>query len=106
MGPELIGTIAWCTVPLVGLVLILKHKRDMARIARGSADDTAINELRTRCETLEKRCEKLEGEVLSAHNQLADERRELDRKLTAMLPDASAGQTGSSKSGERIKTIQ
>ena len=86
---QLVGTIACWGGGIVALVLILKHKRDLAKIANGTGADSAdVNALRTRCDSLEKRCEKLEEQVISAHTQLADERRELDHKLASMLPDA------------------
>lgn len=46
-------------------------------------------EAQKRIEALEAKCEKLQEQVTEAHALLVDERRQLDRKLAAMIPPDS-----------------
>jgi uncharacterized coiled-coil protein SlyX len=54
---------------------------------------------------LEQRCEKLQDQVTEAHLQLADERRVLDQKLSAMLPppESTVSETEKAKPQVRVQ---
>jgi len=73
-------------IGIVGLKLWFRYRLEALRIKGGSEAETG--QLERRVEALEKQCAKLQEQVLDAHALLADEQRQLDRKLTAMLPDA------------------
>ncbi|MCK6472944.1 MAG: hypothetical protein L6R28_14470 [Planctomycetes bacterium] len=79
----------------IALPLLLSHKQKMARLhaeSQGGEESLAkeVAALTERCGRLEARCGELERQVRTAHELLADEQRALDRKLTAILPDADA----------------
>jgi hypothetical protein len=87
----------------------LEHAREMARIKAGKEEGqngSELQQLRERCDALEKRCAKLEEQVTEAHALLVDEQRQLDKKLANILPGESQPQS----SGERrrdgpVKTV-
>jgi uncharacterized protein YlxW (UPF0749 family) len=66
-----------------------KHREKLAELqSKGSnLDSGRMNQLQQRVDALEKQCAKLQEQVLTAHEQLADERRALDNKLAAILPE-------------------
>jgi hypothetical protein len=55
-----------------------------------AAKDGKVESLTQRVEALEKQCAKLQEQMLDAHTLLADEQRQLDHKLAAILPEPSS----------------
>ena len=106
MDKEILGFIAAFAAGLMGLgafVMFFKwigqhnreiraHQLEMAGIKTGNAAPSSaeLDKLRERCDALEQRCTKLEAQLLDAHALLADEQRELDKKLASILPGESA----------------
>ena len=89
---------------VVGLPVFLYHRREVLRM-KGVSDKQTVK-LSDRVATLEQRCDRLEEQVTQAHLLLADEQRQMDRKLSAILPDAPApqpdpGPETKRRSGER-----
>jgi len=76
---------------VVGLPVWLHHRRTMLKLKGQNGRD--IGTLHKRIDDLEKQCHKLQEQVTEAHVLLADERRELDRrlenKLAQIAPDAA-----------------
>lgn len=72
------------TAIVIGLPVFLHHRRRMAQLSGFS--DEKVAALRSEIETLRKRCETLESDILVIHEQMADETRVLDRKLNSILP--------------------
>jgi hypothetical protein len=70
-----------------------KHRERMAELrnpkspATNPANNQDFDELRQRCDALEKRATKLEEQLKDAHLLLSDEQRALDRKLASIIPD-------------------
>ena len=64
----------------------LYHRRVMVRLKGTNAREMA--HMREKIMALQQRCEKLEEQVSTAHMLLADEQRQLDRKLASLLPDS------------------
>jgi hypothetical protein len=77
---------------VVGLPVYLHHRRTVLKMKGQSNRD--IEALHKRIDHLEKECRKLQDQVTEAHVLLADERRELDKrledKLKNIVPDAAA----------------
>ena len=67
----------------------LQHAVEMAKIKAGKNEqsDSDLQQVRERCDSLEKRCTKLEEQLKDAHLLLADEQRALDKKLASIIPD-------------------
>ncbi|MGD0089104.1 MAG: hypothetical protein ABSE73_04230 [Planctomycetota bacterium] len=84
---------------VVGLPIFLYHRREVLRM-RGFSDKHTVK-LSDRVATLEQRCDKLEERVTEAHLLLADEQRQMDRKLSALLPDAPAPESDPSPEAKR-----
>lgn len=98
MMPEFLAGAAGLAVAIVGSVLVLvtvciglpvwlHHKRRMAEI-RGTQAQT-IADLQDRLDVMEKKCERLEEQVVECQAQMADEGRELDQRLSQLLTDRS-----------------
>ena len=90
------------------LKAVLEHRVRLVELnGRQNKGSSESPDLRARCEALEKRCEKLEEQLLAVHADLADERRQLDRKLATVLPDMPVSEEGAARNrDERVKTIQ
>jgi hypothetical protein len=73
---------------VVGLPVCLHHRRHVLALRGTHAKELAC--LRERLDATEKRCVKLEAQIVDLHVQLADETRQLDKKLSSMLPDSSS----------------
>ena len=120
MDKEALGILGWLTFTfiVVGLPMVcifglpwlarirrenLAHAREMAQIKAGKDGQSGpeLQQLRERCDALEKRCAKLEEQVTEAHSLLADEQRQLDKKLSNILPGESQPQS----SGERRRDM-
>jgi len=71
---------------IVALLFWLRYRIKALKTRSGT--DGEVAKLAQRLAALEKQCAKLQEQVLDAHTLLADEQRQLDHKLTAMLPDA------------------
>ncbi|MCK6472945.1 MAG: hypothetical protein L6R28_14475 [Planctomycetes bacterium] len=78
------------TVAIFGDYLTKRAKYRSAQAKQGDTSAAEIAELRKACEALDRRCAKLDEQVRTVHDLLADEQRTLDRKLNAILPDADA----------------
>lgn len=89
-----------------GFVVYLNHRKEMFKImsASNSQNSKQTEAMLARIATLETKCAKLEEQVLLAHEQLADERRQLDNKLSAILPEISSD-SKAPRPAERSKTI-
>ena len=90
---------------VIGLPVWLYHRREVLKM-KGTAKGETTS-LSQRVAALEKRCEKLEEQVTQAHLLLADEQRQMDRKLAAMLPDADSpaeGGEAGKRGGKRRRT--
>jgi hypothetical protein len=91
---------------VVGVPTFLYHRREVLRIRGTNAKE--IGKLRDRIDALDQRCEKLEEQVASAHILLADEQRQLDRKLSnlvgdSMIPPEKSEEQPRKSRDERIK---
>lgn len=82
-GGIAIAAIAFFSI-VIGFPVYLHHQRRMAQM-RGAAEDKVLA-LKGEIEELRKRCETLERDILVIHEQMADETRVLDRKLSSILP--------------------
>lgn len=82
-----------------GLPLVLAHQREWAQTRRGANSGT--DELRDRVAALGQRCTKLEEQITEAHVLLADEQRQMDKKLAAILPDAPSPEYGNPETKDR-----
>jgi hypothetical protein len=69
----------------IGLPVWLHHRRRVLELRGTHAKELA--RLRERVEVAEKRCAKLEQQLVDVHMILADETRVLDKKLSSILPD-------------------
>ncbi len=102
-----LGIVALTFGILVGFPVWLYHRREILRMRGTAAKD--VQRLRERIEGLEKRCAKLEEQVASAHMLIADEQRQLDKKLSnlvpggATIPDDVDDSAGRSKKRERAR---
>ena len=110
------GEITWMMV--IGVMVLghvvsgiissfFKHREQIVKLkatAQTEKTDDKQVQLAARVEALEKQCAKLQEQVLIAHEQLADERRQLDNKLAAILPEISS-ETKAPRPVERSKTI-
>ncbi len=85
---------------VIGWPVWLSHRRRVMELT--SAQGRENKKLLERLEALEKRCEKLEEQVVETHIQLSDERRELDKKLSAILPDVPVPMSESETPPERV----
>ena len=85
MGMTMIMMVVFITK---GIPLLLAHAREMEQMKRGANSGT--DALHDRVAALEQRCAKLEEQVTEAHLLLADEQRQMDQKLAAILPDTPA----------------
>jgi predicted nuclease with TOPRIM domain len=69
----------------------LHHRREMAKLKiegkKQKQSGAESDELRQRLEALEKKCAAMQEQITDAHMLLADERRELDKRLAQALPD-------------------
>lgn len=91
---EFIGVLAVFVIfvmPILlgGLAIWLKH-REKVLAMRGPATSEPDAKVVERIEKVEAECAKLREQLLAVHTLLADEQHQLDRKLSAMLPDSSA----------------
>jgi hypothetical protein len=88
-GFLIVGVAASFLTIVVGLPVYLYHRRQMLKLKGNNARD--VKNLHNRIDELEERCKKLEEQVTDAHCLIADEQRELDRKLerklSAIVPD-------------------
>lgn len=71
---------------VVGLPVFLHHRRQVLKMKLAKKEE--FGALHAKLEKIENRCEKLQEQIVDIHHQLADERRQLDCKLSAMLPEA------------------
>lgn len=69
---------------VIGLPVYLHHRRRMAQLS--GLSDEKVAALRSEIAELRKRCETLERDILVLHEEMADETRVLDRKLSSILP--------------------
>jgi hypothetical protein len=84
----ILGAVVLFFFIVVGLPVFLYHRREVLRMSGLSNRQTM--KLSDRVAALEKRCDTLEERIAEAHLLLADEQRQMDRKLSAILPDAPA----------------
>ncbi len=84
------GAFGWVLVVLivVGLPVYLQHREKMAKLMGQRTDPNP--QLLTRIEALEKKCEKLQEQVNTAHTLIHDEQLQLDRKLSIALETQGA----------------
>lgn len=92
------GTAVWITVALL-IWLRFRHAALKLRASEGGD----VEKLTRRVEILEKQCAELREQVLQAHTLLADEQRTLDRKLSAVLPDAPDATSRKTIGPERVQ---
>jgi hypothetical protein len=71
---------------LMGVILYFDYKEKALKTKQQGAAEPD-EKLLARIDALEKQCAKLQEQVTDAHALLADERRALDQKLAAMLPE-------------------
>ncbi|MGD0090459.1 MAG: hypothetical protein ABSE73_11115 [Planctomycetota bacterium] len=83
MGVIVIGVIG---AGVFAMWLDYRHKASKTGAAAGGK----VESLEQRLAALEKQCARLEEQVLQAHVLLADEQRQLDHKLAAILPEATS----------------
>ncbi len=76
------GAIAFLAIA-IGLPVWLHHRRKMAELRGTHAQILA--QMEERLQSLEKKCDKLEEQVLECQTQMADEGRELDQRLAQVL---------------------
>lgn len=94
----ILGSLAFFLATAVGLPILLYHRREMMKMQIKSKRERGVEE---RLDELEKRCERLEETTANAHILIADEQRQLDRKLekklTTLLPDPQSPREDSSR---------
>ncbi|HYF48610.1 MAG TPA: hypothetical protein VEJ63_04360 [Planctomycetota bacterium] len=91
-GLVILGIVVGSLSILVGLPIWLHHRRSVLKMTGQRGRD--IEALHKRIDQLEKECRKLQDQVTEAHVLLADERRDLDKrledKLKNIVPDSAA----------------
>jgi hypothetical protein len=93
------GSVIVFLVIVIGLPTWFYHRREMMKMKGLARNDTAA--LGERVTALEKRCDKLEERITEAHVLLADEQRQMDRKLSAILPDSMPAGDGDAEAAKR-----
>ncbi|MCY3023626.1 MAG: hypothetical protein NTW87_31995 [Planctomycetota bacterium] len=95
----ILGAIVLFFFVVVGLPVWLYHRREVLRMKGLARNETAA--VSQRVTALESRCDTLEERVTEAHVLLADEQRQMDRRLAAMLPDDAVSPDGSQEEAKR-----
>jgi hypothetical protein len=85
----------------VGLPVFLHHRRHV--LALRGTHTKELSSLRERVDAAEKRCAKLEQQLVDVHMMIADETRILDKKLATILPDDMANQANEDKRNSRVR---
>ncbi|MCK6472943.1 MAG: hypothetical protein L6R28_14465 [Planctomycetes bacterium] len=102
-GGIVIATIAFFTI-VVGLPVYLHHRRLMAKMQ--GVEEDRISALKNEVAELRKRCETLERDILVLHEEMADETRVLDRKLSSILPGDEAESEAKTVGPAKDKPVQ
>jgi hypothetical protein len=88
---ELIGLFAVIGGLLfAGFAVWTKHREKIAALQARNPAQPPDTKLVQRLEAVEAECAKLREQMVTVHTLLADEQHQLDRKLSAMLPESSA----------------
>src|SRR5258708_18349355 len=84
----ILGTLA--IVLPIALPVVLIYRYFVLRMNRINGKE--MDKILAKFEALEKRCAKMEDQIVDLHLLLEDEQRKLDKKLDAILPDTPQSQ--------------